>query len=139
MGIYRSEAGRSKSLALYDRQLSLLGMPFTDLYVDTSYGQTHVVETGNPRGKPLLVFHGGNSTTAYNLLMCRFLLDGFHIYAVDTIGHPGKSAEVCLSPRGYSYGTWAGEVMDGIGYGEIALLWRVLWERNTGETDVCCA
>lgn len=67
----------------------------------------------------MLVFHGGNSTSAYNLLMSRFLLDDFHVFAVDTIGHPGKSAEVCLSPGGYVYGKWAGEVMDGIGYEEM--------------------
>lgn len=49
--------------------------------------------------KPLLVFHGGNATTAYNLNDCKFLLNDFHIYAVHIIGHPGKSAEVSLSPR----------------------------------------
>lgn len=64
-------------------------MPFTDIYVETS---------------------------AYNLLMCRFLLNDFHVYAVDTIGHPGKSVEVCLSHRGYDYGKWAGEVITQIGY-----------------------
>ena len=79
-----------------------------------------MVETGNKAGKPLLVFHGGNATTAYNLLMCQFLLNDFHIYAVDTIGHPGKSDEVCLSHKGYEYGKWASEVIDKIGYDSIA-------------------
>ncbi len=66
-------------------------------WVSTSFGETHLIETGNPAGIPLLVFHGGNVTTAYNLLACDFLMKDFHIYAVDTIGHPGKSAEVSLS------------------------------------------
>ncbi len=61
--------------------------------------------------KPLLVFHGGNATTAYNLNDCKFLLNDFHIYAVDIIGHPGKSAEVSLSPRNQDYGKWAIDVM----------------------------
>lgn len=43
----------------------------------------------------------------------------FHIYAVDTIGHPGKSAEVSLSARNYDYGKWAGEVISAIGYESI--------------------
>lgn len=63
-----------------------------DIYIDTSFGKTHLIETGNFYGKPLLVFHGGNVTTAYNLKYCDFLLKEFYIYAVDTIGHPGKSA-----------------------------------------------
>ncbi|MFQ6814811.1 MAG: alpha/beta fold hydrolase [[Clostridium] innocuum] len=82
--------------------------------------KTHIIETGNDKGVPLLVFHGGNSTSAYNLLMCQFLLDDFHIYAVDIIGHPGKSDEVCLSHRGYDYGKWASEVIDKLGYEKIA-------------------
>lgn len=122
MSIYKSQAGKEKSLALYDKQLLKLNMPFSDIYVKTSFGKTHLVETGNRAGKPLLVFHGGNATTAYNLLMCKFLLNDFHIYAVDTIGHPGKSDEVCLSHKGYDYGKWASEVIDEIGYASIACL-----------------
>ena len=62
------------------------------------------------------MFHGGNATTAYNLLACDFLLGEFHIYGVDIIGHPGKSAETSLSAKGYAYGRWAGEVIAGLGY-----------------------
>ena len=120
MGIYKSKEGKIKSLDLYDKQLIKLNVPFSDIYVETSFGRTHLIETGNKTGKPLLVFHGGNSTTAYNLLLCHFLLNDFHVYAVDTIGHPGKSDEVCLSHRGYDYGKWASEVIDAIGYGKIA-------------------
>lgn len=120
MGIYKSKEGKIKSLDLYDKQLIKLNVPFSDIYVETSFGRTHLIETGNKTGKPLLVFHGGNSTTAYNLLLCHFLLNDFHVYAVDTIGHPGKSDEVCLSHRGYDYGKWASEVIDAIGYDKIA-------------------
>lgn len=84
-------AGQAKIIALYDGQLSRLNAPYQDIYINTSFGKTHLIETGNQGGPPLLVFHGGNATTAYNLLACRFLLDKFHIYAVDTIGHPGKA------------------------------------------------
>lgn len=120
MSIYKSQKGREESLALYDRQLSKSGKPFFDIYVETSFGKTHIVEIGNRKENPLLIFHGGNSTTAYNLLMCRFLLEDFHIYAVDIIGHPGKSDEVCLSHRGYDYGKWASEVIDKLGYDKIS-------------------
>lgn len=120
MGTYRSQRGRESSLKLYDEQIKKLNMLIEDIYVETSFGRTHLIETGNKNGRPLLVFHGGNSTTAYNLLICRFLLDDFHIYAVDIIGHPGKSAEVSLSPRNCDYGKWASEVIDGIGYDKIS-------------------
>ncbi len=118
--IYKREQGKKVILSLYDSQLERLKISFKDLFVDTSFGRTHLIETGNANAKPLLVFHGGNATTAYNLLACDFLMKDFHIYAVDTIGHPGKSAEACLSPNYYDYGKWASEVITALGYTRLA-------------------
>lgn len=117
--IYNTPQGKQKILALYDEQLSRLKTSYHDIYLDTSFGKTHLIETGNPAGLPLLVFHGGNATSAYNLLACTFLLDQFRIYAVDTIGHPGKSAETTLSPNNDDYGKWASEVITNLGFQKI--------------------
>ena len=114
--IYKSTAGKKKIIELYDEQLNRLNVSYKDVYIQTSFGTTHIIETGSLEKEPLLVFHGGNATTAYNLLACDFLLNDFHIYAVDTIGHPGKSAETCLSAFGYEYGKWAGEIIDKLGF-----------------------
>ena len=119
--IYRSEKGKKEILDLYDAQLSRIGIPYNDIYVDTSFGKTHLIETGNLLKEPLLVFHGGNATTAYNLLACDFLFEDFHIYAADIIGHPGKSSENSLPASGYDYGLWAGEVIDALGFDSIRL------------------
>lgn len=118
--IYRSETAKAEVLALYDRQLETLGIPYRDIYVETGFGTTHLIECGDYSKTPLLVFHGGNATTAYNLKYCSFLLPHFHIYAVDTIGHPGKSAETCLSPFRREYGEWAKEVIEKLGYPQMA-------------------
>lgn len=119
--IYKSTAGKKKIIELYDEQLNRLNVSYKDVYIQTSFGTTHIIETGSLEKEPLLVFHGGNATTAYNLLACDFLLNDFHIYAVDTIGHPGKSAETCLSAFGYKYGKWAGEVIDKLGFESMEL------------------
>ena len=46
MSIYKSQKGREESLLLYDKQLLKLGKSFSDIYVETSFGKTHIVETG---------------------------------------------------------------------------------------------
>ena len=119
--IYKSEQGKEEIIKLYDSQLARLRNPWKDVYVDSSFGRTHIVETGNLSGEPLLVFHGGNATTAYNLLACDFIMEDFHIYAVDMVGHPGKSAETSLPAKGYDYGKWVSEVIDGLKYDKISL------------------
>lgn len=118
--IYRNESAKKAVLDLYDSQMKRLGIPYNDIYIDTSFGKTHLIETGNVTAKPILVFHGGNATTAYNLKYCDFLLNDFHIYGVDTIGHPGKSAEKSLSPNNQAYGIWASEVISKLGYEKMA-------------------
>ena len=90
--IYRSQKGKEEIIKLYDRQLSRLEKPWKDVYVDTSYGRTHIVETGDLSGEPLLVFHGGNATTAYNLLACDFINERFS-YICGRYG--GASWEKC--------------------------------------------
>lgn len=92
--IYKSDRGKEAILSLYERQLERLDKRCENRYIDTTFGKTYLIETGNFAGVPLLVFHGGNATTAYNLLGCDFLMKDFHIYAVDTIGHPG-----CVVPH----------------------------------------
>lgn len=46
----------------------------------------------------------------------------YRIYAPDTIGHPGKSAETRLSPKDNNYGQWLSDVMDGLGLDRAAFL-----------------
>ncbi len=120
MGIYKSEKGKEAILALYDEQLSRIKCDYRDIWVNTTFGKTHLIETGNMSGEPLLVFHGGNATSAYNLLYFDFMMEDYHIYAVDIIGHPGKSAETCLSSKGYDYGEWASQVITELGYDSIS-------------------
>ena len=46
--IYKSVEGKNKILELYDSQLARLGVPYKDIFVDTTFGKTHLVETGMP-------------------------------------------------------------------------------------------
>jgi len=67
--IYKSSIGKAKILELYQAQLNRLKVSYKEKYLMTSFGKTHLIETGNRNGTPLLLFHGGNATTAYNLLL----------------------------------------------------------------------
>lgn len=119
MTIYRFKEGKEKILKPNDSQIKELNIPFKDIYIDTSIGKTHLIKTGNFNKEALLVFHGGNSTTAYNLLNIDYLLNDFHVFTFNTMGIPRKSAEVSLSPNNYDYRKWACEVISKLGYESI--------------------
>jgi len=116
VNVYKSKYGEKVLTELYDRQLKSLNIEYEDLFVDTRFGKSHLIKLGNPSGKPLLVFHGGNSTTPYYLSGFAPLFEHFCIYAVDTIGHPGKSAQVVLSAKDMEYGEWAADIIVGLGF-----------------------
>lgn len=115
--IYKSPEGEARILNLYDSFQKSLGMIFDDRVVNTRFGLTHILVTGPEGGLPIVITHGGNSITPQGLLGLLPLLKRgiFRVYAVDTIGHPGKSAQVRLSPRDNSYGLWLNDVLDGLG------------------------
>ena len=114
--VYKSVESEKAVMELYDQQAASLAVPFEDLYVDSRFGKTHLIKTGNPNGKPILLFHGGNSTTPYYLRDFLFLREKYLLFAPDTMGHPGKSAQTVLSAKTLEYGEWASDVIDALGF-----------------------
>jgi len=82
--------------------------------IDTHYGNTHILITGPKNAPPMITLHGGNGNTPLNLSLFLPLTNSFRVYAPDTVGFPGKSAQTRLSPKDNSYGQWVVDVMDGL-------------------------
>ena len=114
--VYKNALSQRIIIDLYDKQVLALNIDFEDIYVDTSFGKTHLLKTGNPNGKPILLFHGGNSTSPYYLRDFVSFRNKYLIYAADTMGHPGKSAQTVLSAKNLEYGEWASEIIIGLGF-----------------------
>lgn len=122
--IYKSTEGKTRILGFYDRFQGNLPVDFEDCTVDTRFGATHLLVTGPENGQPVVVTHGGNSINPQGLRGLVPLLnqDRYRVYAPDTIGHPGKSAETRISAHDLSYGEWMSDVLDGLGLEKAAFV-----------------
>ena len=120
--IYNSAEGRSQILAAYDRAKAELGVPIEERMIETRFGSTHILVLGPPDGPPLINFHGGNAFNADTLAWYLPLAQTYRIFAPDTVGHPGRSAETRLSSKDLSYGEWAADVLDQLAIERIAAL-----------------
>jgi pimeloyl-ACP methyl ester carboxylesterase len=115
ISIYRTAEGEAEIHAIYDRQLARLELPHVSHMVETRFGHTHVLEFGPKAAHPIVVMQGGNTTNPLTIGWLRPLIDSYRVFAPDTIGHPGKSASVRLSPHDDSYGEWFAEVLEKLG------------------------
>ncbi|HMB22340.1 MAG: alpha/beta fold hydrolase [Chloroflexota bacterium] len=100
--------------ALYDKHLARTGVATESRMIPTRFGETHVLLAGPVSGPPLVLLHGGNTINPTTLWWIKPLMAKYRVYAPDTLGHPGKSAPVRLSPRDNSYGQWLVDVLDAL-------------------------
>lgn len=110
--IYKSEAGKNRLFAQYENYLETFSVDFERIHVTTRFGKTHVLAAGPLDGKPLFIFQGGNCINPTTLTWFSGLLKDYRVYAPDTIGHPGYSAEVRISGKDRSFADWVSDLMD---------------------------
>ena len=92
MKVYKSKEEQKKILQSYDKLLLLWGCDKSEYDIETIYGSTHVIECGDKNLPTLVLFHGvGDDSALMWIYNAAFLSKHFHIFAIDTIGGPGKS------------------------------------------------
>lgn len=112
--IYRTSESGARLAQITQEIRERIEFPLIDHEVSTSFAQTHVVETGNPDGPPLIVMHGGGTNGIFALYFVQALLPHHRVFAVDTPGHPGASECVFIDPRGNDSGRWLQEVAEAL-------------------------
>ncbi len=110
--IYKNPRGKSSIQNYYESYLKTFEVEFERKRIDTRFGKTHLLATGPQDGKPLMILQGGNCINPMTLSWFSPLLKEYRIYAPDTIGHPGYSAETRVSAKDDSYALWITDLMD---------------------------
>ncbi|NVK04140.1 MAG: alpha/beta hydrolase [Flavobacteriia bacterium] len=119
--LFKTQQGKNAILNLYDEKLDELDIDFEYLKVETSFGETNIIATGNPLHPPMILVHGSNGCAPIALETYPHLSQKFRVYAVDVIAQPNKSAEVRPSMKDESYGKWMNEVIAQLGITEVTM------------------
>lgn len=110
--LYKSEKGKAEILNLYNQKLNELNTEFEYLKVNTSYGETNIIATGDLKNPPIIIVHGSNGCAPIALETYPNLNKSFRVYAIDVLAQPNKSAETRLSMKYESYGKWMNEIIN---------------------------
>lgn len=118
--VFKSVDGRDKIRGYYNKILSFF--PFTQRYVDTSFGKTFVLEAGTDEYPAVILLHGSCSNSAAWLGDIPTLATQYHVFAVDLLGEAGNSQENRLDFNTDEYPRWLNEVMDLLGVEQAVIM-----------------
>lgn len=119
--LYTSELAKQEILELYDNKLNELSIEYSSKLIDTKFGKTNVIVTGDSTKPPIVIIHGSNGCAPIGIETYIDLQDSFCIYAVDVIAQPNKSSETRPSMKDDSYGQWLNEVIDQLALKNVTL------------------
>ncbi len=113
MKVYKSKKAKQRIIETYDRLLTLWDVAVKETDISTTYGTTHIIECGKDGAPPLVLFHGvGDDSALMWIFNAKALAEYFHLYAVDTIGGPGKSRPNEKYDKSFDEIKWLDEVFD---------------------------
>ena len=119
--LFKSAQGKLEVLSLYDQKLEELNIDFEYIQVETSFGITNIIATGDTSLPPLIIIHGSNGCAPIALESYPNLSKRFRVYAVDVIAQPNKSAETRPSMKDEAYGKWINEVINQLKITDVTL------------------
>lgn len=123
MKVYRSKKAEQGILRTYDALLAKWGVSVTETDIETPYGTTHVVCCGDKSAQPLTLFHGvGDDSALMWLFNAKALAARYRVYAVDTLGGPGKSRPNERYAKDFDDVLWIDAVLDGLGVAQTHIM-----------------
>lgn len=122
MSLYNSPESKAVVLDLYDQKLNEWPHAYTIKDIDSTFGQTRIIITGDSNKPPLVLVHGSNGCAPVALSVYPNLIKHFCVYAVDVLGQPNRSAEVALPYKGSDYGQWLNDVLKKLNLEQVVLL-----------------
>ena len=123
MKVYRNKKAGALIGATYDELLKQWGTPYTEQMLVTRYGETHLISWGQQDKIPIVLFHGvGDDSALMWLYNAKMWGEHFRLYAVDTIGGPGKS----IPGEGYNASfqeeLWIDDILDGLKLDKVSMI-----------------
>lgn len=119
---FKSKEGKDKILSLYNQKLNELNIDYSEESVETKFGATNVIITGNVKNPPLLLIHGTGGCAPLILESFPNLSSKYCVYAIDVLAQPNKSSENRLDMKSLGYGEWLTEVIILLGLKDVTFV-----------------
>lgn len=111
---FKSIEGENLFNDAYQRNLELWEIPHESIYVETSYGKTHIITAGEKHLPPLILLHGAGMGATMWYKNIDTLCENHRVYAIDVMGDMNKSDPIKSFHNGKDIAEWISEVLDSL-------------------------
>lgn len=113
--IFKTPEGETIFRSAYESALRLWPVPHESVFVFSRFGNTHVIVSGNPQGKPLILLHGALAGATMWFPQADVLSRNNRLYAVDILGDVNLSVPIYLPKNRVETTEWLTAVFDELG------------------------
>lgn len=115
MKVYRTKKMQREIIRTYNKLLEQWNVETEEINIITEYGTTHIVACGKKENPPLILFHGvGDDSALMWIYNAKYLSQFYRVYAVDTIGGPGKSVPGAGYNKDFDDVLWIDGILDNL-------------------------
>lgn len=118
---FRTIENQERYYAVYDESLKLVSVPYTEVYVTTSYGDSHVLCCGNQENPPLVLLHAASCGSVIWYQNLAAWSAQYCVYAIDLIGESSKSILTKKLKTPQENANWLQETIAALGLDHIYL------------------
>lgn len=122
MKAFKTAEGKQAVIAQYKAMIKEAGVSHEEMYVNTGYGETFLLATGDKDKAPVILLHGSSMNSLMWAKDMERLRKDYRVYAPDLPGEPGRSDEEQLPLDTMDYANWLGEVLDALGIDTVSLV-----------------
>ena len=119
---FKTEAAEARYMAAYDAVLAKWPVAYEEITVPTLLGATHVIASGPADAPPLVLLHAAMATATVWWPNVEALSEHFRVYAVDVVGHGGKTVASRKVESRRDYADWLNDLFDGLGIARASIV-----------------
>ena len=120
--IYKTDGGKKQVLIYYETLLLQWHQPFRQITIETTFGDTFIIESGIKESPAIFLLHGSGSNSAMWLADAMKLSETYHVFAIDIIGECGKSSENRPAFKNGNYSSWISEIIEKLTLNRVSII-----------------
>jgi pimeloyl-ACP methyl ester carboxylesterase len=114
ISVFTSPEGQANVMSAYQAVMQTWPVPYEELTIQTSFGETHVIANGSLDAPPVVLLHALLATAMSWYRNVETLSQSYRVYAVDIVGEGNKSRPVKPITSLDDFLQWFTELIDGL-------------------------